>query len=360
MVGPEPNGPPAGGRGGICFVLIVLAAIVCAGPLLAGGGSVPNPPAAAAAQGDGCRIPHALSPKGGRRARFTMLLRIKKPGDIAVYANADQQSGGLKGRLRERDIFVINTRRKVATPEKQTQMVNLLRQSFPCNRIVALNGLSRSSESVGSMLSLLEDSRVHALMLDWEEGDWNVARKRTRSMRRWNDKFGANRRRIRQRLGRLVRRIRATGHREKRLGLATVHYGNWSYGKLGVTLNRRSRRIRRFRQGIQSVQVQKICQRGSRKYGRTVRALRREYRRNGIAPRRLGVQISFTDDPIRGDDRPVNDVPPIKAARCTIAALRGRGAGAILYWARPEAIRALVRRTRVCRLRPPPEGRRGC
>lgn len=359
MAGPSQDGPSVGSRGGLFFVLIAFAAVVCAGPLLAAGGSASGPSGRAAAE-DGCRVPNGLSPKGGRRARFTMMLRIKNPGDVAVYADAEVSSGGIKGRLRERDVFVINTRRRVTTPGKQTRMVDLLRESFPCNRIVALNGLSRPAEALGSMLNLLSDPRVHALMLDWEEGDWNVARKATRSTRRWNTKFGPNRRRVRQRLGRLVRRIRGSGRREKHIGLATAHYGGWSYAKLALTLNRRSRRIRRFRQGIQSVQIQKTCQRGSRSYGRTVHLLRRDYRRHGLPTRRLATQISFTNDPIPGDSRPVNDVPPIKAARCTRAALRRRGGGAILYWARPEAVRALVSNTFVCRLRPPPEGRKGC
>src|SRR5262245_38005148 len=247
MAGPSTDGPSVGSRRGLFVVLVAFAAFVCAGPLAAGGSASAAPRTAAA---DGCRVPNALSPPGGRRARFTMLLRIKKPSDVAIYAEPDEGAGGIKGRIAERDVFVINTRRRRATAEKQERMVRRLRARFPCNRIVALNGLTRSADALGSMLNLVDDPSVYALMLVWEENDWNTARKQTPSMGRWTPKFAPNRRRVRRRLGYLVRQIRASDGGEKSIGLATAHYGGWSYGKLALTLNRRSRRIRPSRQGI--------------------------------------------------------------------------------------------------------------
>jgi hypothetical protein len=357
-------------QGGLILGVTLLALAGAAGMPAAGvpeAGSAPSARAdegapaggSARAAGRRCRLPNGLRPAGRLRNRFTMLLRIKNFDDVAAYANPDQDEGGLKGRLRRRDVFVINTRRKWATPEREAELVTQLRRSFPCNRIIALNGIARRPRSPGYMLSLADDRRVQGLMLDWESDDWRVAKAIKRKMPTWTTEFRPSRRRIARNLGHLVRKLKRSGRGGKTIGMALVHYTHWNYSKLALTINRRSRRLRRSRRGIQSIQLQKVCQQGARNYGRAIRRLNSGYRHFGLDRRRLAVQISFTNDPIARDSRPVNSVRPRRAARCTRRALRHRG-GAVLYWAKPAAVRAMLKRRFLCRLRPPSQGRGAC
>src|SRR5215207_7972870 len=83
-----------------------------------------------------------LYPSAPGADRYTMVIRINAFSDIGAYANSDEASGGLRPRLRDRDVFLINTRFRDSTPESEQKIAAKLRQEFPCNRIFALNGLS--------------------------------------------------------------------------------------------------------------------------------------------------------------------------------------------------------------------------
>jgi hypothetical protein len=69
----------------------------------------------------------------------------------------------------------------------------------------------------------------------------------------------------------------------------------------------------------------------------------------------LALEISFSNTPDPKDPRPVASLAPGAAGKCTRIGLK-RGAGAILYWAHPDSIRALLNTSHLCPLRPRPEG----
>ena len=80
--------------------------------------------------------------------------------------------------------------------------------------------------------------------------------------------------------------------------------------------------------------------------------MRRKWR---IGRANLGMQISFSGSPDPAASMALLRTAPMQAAWCTRAALR-RGAGAFLYWASPEAMRALLATPPVCALRPARDG----
>ncbi|CAN5453016.1 hypothetical protein BH20ACT15_BH20ACT15_05590 [soil metagenome] len=118
-----------------------LAAIAIAATLvaIALGGTTPE---SASAQASGCPAqPKGLSPTGGGPKRYTMLLRVNQLLNAQVYANPDEASGGLGPRIRSNDVFIVNTRFSKGDPAEWDAIVGTLAAAFPCNRIVALNGL---------------------------------------------------------------------------------------------------------------------------------------------------------------------------------------------------------------------------
>src|SRR5687767_446266 len=84
-----------------------LAAVLIALALLALRGAAQ--PAAAEAQVSCPALPTGLSPPGDPSTRFTMLIRINTQQNVDTYANPVEADGGLGGRIRAQDIFVINT-----------------------------------------------------------------------------------------------------------------------------------------------------------------------------------------------------------------------------------------------------------
>ena len=117
--------------------LLALAAV------LAPQGPTAAEPASAAKKANGCEPwPAGLSPSGGPAPqRFTMLIRINQQANVDTYSNFDPATGGLGGYIRQQDVFVINTRYETTTPAVASQLATNLRAAFPCNRIIALNGM---------------------------------------------------------------------------------------------------------------------------------------------------------------------------------------------------------------------------
>src|SRR5689334_1228894 len=113
------------------------------GLLLIGGG--PGSPPAAVAQGSCPAMPRGLSPASSGPQSFTMMIRINTQGNVDTYT---KPAGGMGGRIRPQDIFVLNTRFTgsgqfpAMTPGVASQLAADLRATFPCNRIIALNGMS--------------------------------------------------------------------------------------------------------------------------------------------------------------------------------------------------------------------------
>ena len=160
-----------------------------------------------------------LYPQAPGADRFTMMIRINTLKDIEVYANSDEFSGGLKPRIRDRDIFLINTRFKDTDAATEQDIATRLRKNFPCNRIYALNGLAYNAYSEGYMFALLNAPEVSALLLDWEKLDWDVARASDAGTPTWIDSpFYSMLPRLKGRLSVLANGIAASGT-GKRIGL---------------------------------------------------------------------------------------------------------------------------------------------
>lgn len=319
-----------------------------------------------------------LYPQAPGGERFTMVIRINTLKDIEIYANADEYSGGLKPRIRDRDIFLINTRFKDTDPATEQTIATRLRKNFPCNRIYALNGLAYNAYSEGYMFSLLNAPEVSALLLDWEKLDWDVARASDPGTPAWIDTpFYAMLRRLKGRLSVLANGVAASGT-GKRIGLVPFARSDWNLGMMARTIDRQAARIAPRGRGFQSSQTQKSCQTGGGTgMQATMKTLFTQYKQANfkkvkrgkgktakvtvkrLKPRtqklNLGVQISFTSTPDPGHPDPVKSVGVARAAQCTTYALYQK-AGAILYWARPQDMDALFADPAICALRPSPFG----
>jgi hypothetical protein len=314
-----------------------------------------------------------LYPTAPQADRFTMVIRINRFNDIETYANSDEATGGLRPRLRDRDIFLINTRFQDSDAAAELKIANELRRRFPCNRIFALNGLSTNpANTTGYMLSLVGTPHVSGVLLDWEMLDWNNARSTDPGLPAWEDAFNPMMKRMKARLALLATAIAGAG-RGQQLGLVPFARDDWNLGMMARTIDRQSARVVPGRRGLQSSQTQKSCQTGAGAAMRsTVKGLFTQYKganfrkikpkKKGAKPtyRRLkpktqklnlGVQVSFSSTPTPGAPDPVKSVGPSQAADCTVNAIYQK-AGAILYWARPEDMDALFADPRVCALRP--------
>src|SRR3954453_13415268 len=126
-------------------IALIAAVTLLAALLLAGRSAAPDPAAAAKASGTCPTQPYGLSPTGSGAHRFTMLIRINTEGTALPSAKPD---GGMGGRIQPQDIFVLNSRFAgsgsfpAMTPSVAASLAAELRATFPCNRIVAMNGLS--------------------------------------------------------------------------------------------------------------------------------------------------------------------------------------------------------------------------
>ena len=315
----------------------------------------------------------SLYPSAPTADRFTMVIRINKYNDIETYANSDEASGGLRPRLRDRDVFLINTRYQNSDAASEQKIATELRRQFPCNRIFALNGLSFDpGNTTGYMFSLTGAPQVSGVLLDWEQIDWNTARSTDPGLPPWEDSFKPMLNRLKGRLAALANWITAAGSGQQ-LGLVPFARDDWNLGMMARTVDRQSARVVAGRHGVQSSQTQKSCQTGAGAGMRTtVKSLFTQYKganfkkikpkRKGAKPKfkrlnpktqklNLGLQVSFTSTPVQGAPDPVKSVGPSQAADCTVNAIFQK-AGAILYWAWPEDMDALFADPRVCAMRP--------
>src|SRR5215468_9629810 len=112
----------------------------------------PGKPAAAHAQVSCPSLPRGLSPASSGPQGFTMLIRINTQGNVDTYTKPD---GGMGGRIRPQDIFVLNTRFAgsgsfpAMTPTVAATLTSELRAAFPCNRIINLTGLGFNPSTQG-------------------------------------------------------------------------------------------------------------------------------------------------------------------------------------------------------------------
>lgn len=331
-----------------------IIALVAGALILAPAGT--SPPSAGAQEPAACQpYPAELGPKGGGGGRFTMLVRINKPENVSQYAALN----ATRGQFRDRDIFVVNTRFRGLEPGEPEAIVSLLRAAFPCNRIIALNGLGSDPQRPGYALSLSEDPEVWGTMLDWEQRDWRAARATNPGLSSWKRAFGRSFGRLKQRIGLLADSLNgpsAVGPR--RVGAVPSYYHDWNYGRIAKMLDQRNRRLGHSRGGIQVVATQASCKRKRRgdeeRSGirHRARELFKQYGRHNRKKRNLALQVSFSRDARAKRHLPIRSVNDGRASKCIRDGL-SRGAGAFLLWASPESMTELFYTSRFRKLREP-------
>jgi hypothetical protein len=354
------------------------------GLLLAGTGF--RAPDEAKAQVSCPPLPAELSPAGPGPSRFTMMIRINHQGNVDTYTKPEQ---GMGDRLRPQDIFVLNTRFAGSGNGAQPPMTSAvaaelaadLRASFPCNRIIALNGMSFDPTVPGYAFTAIDDPNVFALLTDFEEGDWNAGRLTDPGRPPWTDKFRRALPLIKGWNGRMSGT--AAGNpvgASKRTGLAPQDNGMWDFGQIAQDLNKKNARLGAPKLGPQSVQTQSSCADGAAGgFGARAKQLRLQYtfrfitkkvkvkgkkKKRKVTTRRklkkqgkplmtnLGMQISFTDTPDPSSSMALVRTSPAQAAGCVQPALK-QGAGAFLFFASDDAMRQLFQQPQIAALRPP-------
>jgi hypothetical protein len=336
-----------------------------------------GPRALTSAKKAACGIPDTLYPASDPASAYTMILRVNTLNDVKTYTSADETKGGLQPRIKPQDIFLINTRFAANDADTEQQIATQLRATFPCNRIFALNGVSLNSTSQSYLFSLVNAPEVDGYLVDWEKMDWDQARSVEPGLPPWVDSFTSMLPRLTSRLAALRGALAASG---KPFGVVPFYRTDWDFGQIERTVQRQNSLVLANRQGFQSVQTQKSCQTGGPAgLAGQIKSLFTQYKRANFKQKKkkkkgarsakkkskkikpklirnnLGIQISFTATPDPSSSDPVKSVSVPTAAACTIQAINSTSS-AILYWARPSDIKALLSDPNICPLRPSPSG----
>lgn len=338
----------------------------------------------AAAQGACPAPPAGLSPAGPGPTRFTMLIRINQIENVNTYVNKNEATGGLGGRIRPQDVFVINTRFAKSIPANWIQMADMLRAAFPCNRIIALNGMSLNPLVPGYAFALIDHPATWALMTDFEQGDWNSTRSTDPGRPPWNHKFKVAFPRIKQWDARLAATLAANPvGAAKRSGLVPWDGGStWNFGQVAQDLDKKNRRLGGRHLGPLSVQTQDACADGGaggfsarakslfdqyrfkivkkvkvikkdgKKFKKKVKVRRKLKKAARPLLSNLSMQISFSDTPNPSAGMAITKTAPWTAAACAQAGLK-RGGGAFFFFASDDSMRLLYQQPFIASLRPP-------
>ncbi|HET8975592.1 MAG TPA: hypothetical protein VFN15_03095 [Solirubrobacterales bacterium] len=371
---------PVEGRIRAAAAALLMAALALAATMIAPRGPTAAEPASAAKKANGCDPwPAGLSPLGGPAPqRFTMLIRINQQVNVDTYSNFDPATGGLGGYIRPQDIFVINTRFETTTPSVAVQLATNLRAAFPCNRIIALNGMKLDPAVPEYAFSLADHPAVWALMTDFEPSDWNGGRASDPGRPPWSYKFKLAYPRIKQWDGRLAGTLASSPTAaSKRTGLVPVDNAGWNYRQIAQDLDKKNRRLGPRHIGPLSVQTQDSCAdagaSGLRdraaalidqyKYRLVKKVVKRKGKKKKITVRRkikvegrpllgnLSLQISFSDTPNRDAGMAITKTSAQTAAACARAALK-RGAGAFFFFASDDSMALLFKQPEIASLRP--------
>ena len=365
--------------------LIALAIGAALLALLAIGGRSGSPPAAQAQAN--CVQPRGLTPDAASPANFTMLIRINTQGNVDTYTKPD---GGMGGRIQPQDIFVLNTRFAgsaqfpAMTSAVAADLAADLRATFPCNRIIALNGMSFDPAQPGYAFSAIEDPNVFALLTDFEQTDWNAGRATDPTRPPWTDNFKKAFPRLRGWNFGFMNAVAANpAGAGKRTGLALQENATWNFGQIAQNVNKQNARLGDLKIGPTSVQTQDTCANaGPAGYGGRAKQLRLQYTFKFITKKvrvkgkqkkvkktfrqpikkkgkpllsNTAMQISFTDTPDPSSGMALVRTSPALAAACVGPAMK-QGVGAFLFFASDDAMRMLFQQPQIGALRPAAAG----
>jgi hypothetical protein len=353
--------------------------------LLIGGSSVA--PSAAQAQVSCPGQPRGLSPATSGPQSFTMMIRINTQGNVDTYTKPE---GGMGGRIRPQDIFVLNTRFTgsgqfpAMTDAVASTLAANLRTTFPCNRIIALNGMSFDPAVAGYAFSGIADPNVFALLTDFEKIDWNAGRATDPSRPPWHDNFPKAFPLLRGWNFGFTSTVASNPvGAGKRTGLAPQDNSTWNFGQIAQNINKQNARLGDTKIGPMSVQTQDACaDGGSGGFGARAKQLRLHYtfkfitkkvhvkgkrkkvRRTFRQPIKkkgkplLGntaMQLSFTDTPEASKSQAILSTSAAQAAACVGPAMK-QGVGAFFFFASDDSMRLLFQQPQINALRPATAG----
>jgi hypothetical protein len=370
-------------------ISLVAAAALLALLLLAGRSLAPESAAAAKASQTCPAPPYGLSPGGAAAQNFTMLIRINTQGNVNTWTqfNTDPSHEGLAPYVRPQDIFVLNTRFTgsgqfpAMTPDIAAGLTSELRATFPCNRIIDLNGMSFDPTQAGYAFSGIDDPNVYALLTDFEQDDWNEGQLTDPTRPPWDDKFLTTFPRIKAWDLSMASTAAANPIGVgKRTGLAPQDLPDWNYGQVAQDLNKKNLRLGSRKLGPQSVQTQNTCATGgAAAFGARAKNLRLQYNFKFIVKKiqvkgkkkkvkktirlplkkqakpnmtNLAMELSFTDSPQASASQAILSTSAALAAACVPPALK-QGIGAFFFFAAEDGMRLFLQQPQIAPLRLP-------
>jgi hypothetical protein len=355
--------------------------------LIAGRSAAPDPASAAKASATCPALPSGLAPTGSGPTRFTMMIRINTQGNVNTWTQFNEANGGLADRVRPQDIFVLNTRFDgsgsfpAMTTSVGAGLASSLRSTFPCNRIIALNGMSFDPASAGYAFTGVDDPNVYALMTDYERDDWNSGRTTDPTRPPWTDNYAKAFPLLRGWNFGFASTVAANpAGAGKRTGLAPQDDSGWNYGQIAQNLDKQNARLGARHLGPQSVQTQDACANGGGPgFGARAKQLRLQYNFKFITKKvkvpgkkkkrkvtvrlplkkkakpnmsNLAMEISFTDSPEASASQAILSTSAAQAAACVGPALK-QGGGAFFFFAAEDGMRLLFQQSQIAVLRPP-------
>jgi hypothetical protein len=316
-----------------------------------------------------------------------MLIRINTQGNVDTYTKPE---GGMGGRVRPQDIFVLNTRFTgsgqfpAMTSDVASSLAASLRATFPCNRIIALNGMSFDPAQAGYAFSGIGDPNIYTLLTDYEQADWNAGRLTDPGRPPWNSNFKKAFPRLRGwNFGFKATVATNPIGAPKRTGLAPQDVAEWNFGQIAQNLNKQNTRLGDRKIGPMSLQTQDSCaDAGAPGFGARAKQLRLHYSfhfftkkvrvkgkkkkvkrtiRRPIKKKgrpilsNAAMQISFTENPDPSSGMALLRTSPAQAAACLAPAMK-QGIGAFFFFASDDSMRMLFQQPQINALRPQAAG----
>jgi hypothetical protein len=361
--------------------------------LLAGGSAAPTTARAAKTAAACPPQPYGLAATGDPASAFTMLIRINTQGNINTWTqfNTSPDKGGLAPYVRPQDIFVINTRftgtanlqdSPPVTPTVAATYAAELRAAFPCNRIIALDGLSLDPTQPGYAFSLLGDPNTFAVLTDFEQMDWNSTAITQPGRPLWTSDFATALPRIKAWDFTMASTAAANPlAASQRTGLVPQDNATWNFGQIAQDLNKKNLRLG-TKLGPMAVQTQDTCaDAGAAGFGARAKQLRLQYsfkfvtkkvkvRKHGklkkvkktirlplkkrAKPRldNTAMEISFNSSPQASASQAILSTSAAQAASCVAPAMQ-QGFNAFFFFAAEDAMRLLFQQPQIAAFRPP-------